>query len=62
VNEFSAYGIHKLAYRAARERFGLPSQLAVRCISKVADAHKLDHNTRRSFQPLNAIAYEASSR
>jgi len=58
ANEFSAYGIHKLAYRAARERFGLPSQVAVRCISKVADAYKLDHHTRRSFQPLNAIAYD----
>ena len=24
----------------------------------MADAYKLDHNTRRSFQPLNAIAYD----
>jgi hypothetical protein len=26
ANEFSAYGIHQLAYRAARQRFALPSQ------------------------------------
>jgi len=31
---FSQPSIHKLAYRAIRERFGLGSQLAVRAIGK----------------------------
>jgi hypothetical protein len=32
--------LHKLTYRAARERFGLAARAAVRCIAKVADAYK----------------------
>lgn len=58
AQEFSAYGIHRLTYRGARERFAIPSQVAVRCISKVADAYKLDRKTKRTFRPLNAIAYD----
>lgn len=58
AKEFSPYGIHKLTYRQARERFGLQSQIAIRCISKVGDAYKLDKNTQRTFRPLNAIAFD----
>lgn len=58
AKEFSCYGIHKLTYKDARERFKLPAQVAVRCISKVSDAYKLDSKTMRTFRPLNAIAYD----
>jgi IS605 OrfB family transposase len=32
--------------------------LAVRCISKVADAYKADHRTKRIFNPHGAIAFD----
>jgi putative transposase len=55
---FRQFAIHKLAYQAARETFGLAAQLTVRCISKVADAYKLDRKTQRTFQPHGAVAYD----
>jgi len=42
-----------------RERFGLSSQVTVRCISKVADAYKLDRRTKRVFRKTGAIAYDS---
>jgi putative transposase len=55
---FRQFDLHKLCYRTARERFGLAAQVAVRCISKVADAYKLDHKTKRTFRADSAIAYD----
>jgi IS605 OrfB family transposase len=55
---FRQFAIHKLAYQAVREAFGLAAQLTVRCISKVADAYKLDRKTQRTFQPHGALAYD----
>src|SRR5215216_2540028 len=55
---FRQFAIHKLTYQAARETFHLAAQLAVRCIAKVADAYKLDHNRQRTFQPLGALPYD----
>lgn len=44
------FDLHKLVYAEARARFGLAAQVAVRCISKVADSLKAgDRRTRRSF-------------
>jgi IS605 OrfB family transposase len=56
---FRQFDLHKLAYREAREKFGLSAQMAVRCISKVADAYKLDKRTQREFSPTGAIAYDS---
>ena len=56
---FQQYDLHKLTYREVRERFGLSAQMAVRCISKVVDAYKLDRHTLRTFRPQGAIAYDA---
>jgi putative transposase len=55
---FRQYSLHKLLYYDVRERFGLSSQMTVRCISKVADAYKLDRKTKRSFREKGAIAYD----
>jgi IS605 OrfB family transposase len=55
---FRQFPIHRLTYQAARETFGLASQLAVRCIGKVADAYKLDRETQRTFQPHGAVPYD----
>jgi putative transposase len=56
---FRQYNLHRLVYHDVRERFALSSQMTVRCISKVADAYKLDCKTRRTFREKGAIAYDS---
>ena len=53
---FRQFNIHRLVYREARNKFGLSSQVVVRCIAKIADSHKLDHKAMRTFRPTGAIA------
>jgi IS605 OrfB family transposase len=55
---FRQFPIHRLTYGAVREIFNLTAQLAVRCISKVADAYKLENKSRRTFAPLGAVAFD----
>jgi len=55
---FRQFAIHKLCYKGVRETFDLAAQLTVRCISKVADAYKLDTKRQRTFAPLGAVAYD----
>ena len=55
---FRQFAIHKLAYHAVRETFGLAAQLAVRGIGNVADAYKLDRNTLRTFHSHGAVPYD----
>jgi IS605 OrfB family transposase len=55
---FGQYSLHKGVYAVMRERFGLSAQMIARCISKVADAYKLDKKTKRTFRPLGSIAYD----
>ena len=55
---FGQFNLHKITYHAIRQQFGLAAQLVVRCISKVADAYKLDKKTQRTFKPLGGIAYD----
>lgn len=56
---FRQFSLHKLVYYDVRERFDLSSQMTVRCISKVADAYKLDRKTQRVFRERGAIAYDS---
>lgn len=55
---FRQFDIHKLSYAEARSTFGLAAQLTVRCISKVADAYKVDRKRQRTFTPTGSIAYD----
>lgn len=55
---FKQYDLHHACYYAVREQFGLSAQMAVRLISKVADAYKLDKKSPRTFKPLGSIAYD----
>jgi len=55
---FNQFRLHRLVYREVRNRFGLTAQVAIRCISKVADAYKLDKKRKRTFKPLGAITYD----
>ena len=58
AKNFKQFAIHRLTYRAMRERFDLTAQVVVRCIAKVADAYKLDRKGKRAFKPHGAIAYD----
>ena len=55
AQRFSQFDIHKMAYRKAREKFGLSAQMVVRLIAKVADSYKLDRKVMRNFQPTGTI-------
>jgi putative transposase len=55
---FGPYAIQKERYACERENSGLTAQVVIRCISKVADAYKLDKQTKREFAPHGAIAYD----
>jgi putative transposase len=55
---FGKYSLQKVIYYDVRESFSLSAQVTIRCIGKVADAYKLDKNTKRTFKPLSAIAYD----
>ncbi len=55
---FRQFDLHKLCYESCREAFGLSAQLTVRCLSKVADAYKLDRKVKRVFRPHGSIAYD----
>ena len=59
AQEFRQYSLHALVYPALREKFGLPSQIAARCIAKVADAYKLDKKTKRTFRIYGSIGYDS---
>lgn len=56
---FRQYDLHHLVYYQVRERFGLSSQMTVRCIAKVADAYKPDRKTQRTFRAWGAMAYDS---
>ena len=50
--------LQKLVYYNIRERFGLSAQMAVRAISKVAEAYKRDLSKKPSFRKYGAIVYD----
>jgi len=58
INVFSQFPLHKLIYREIRDTFQLSAQVVVRCISKVADAYKLDRKAKRAFKQHGAIAFD----
>jgi putative transposase len=55
---FRQFDLHKLCYRRVREEFGLSAQAAVRCVSKVADAYKLDKKAKRTFRATGSAAFD----
>ena len=56
---FNQFRLHRGMYRTVKDTSGLSAQVVVRCISKVADAYKLDRKTPRTFKPLGAITYDS---
>ena len=57
-NVFKQFDIHKLVYKDVRKAFNLSSQMTVRQIAKVADAYKIDTDTKRVFSLKGAICYD----
>jgi putative transposase len=55
---FGRYALHKANYYGIKARFDLAAQVVVRCISKVADAYKLNCKVRHNFRPHGSIAYD----
>lgn len=55
---FGQFALHKLTYERCRAQFELAAQMTVRCIAKVADAYRLDRNTRRRFKRYAAQPYD----
>lgn len=56
---FGQFKIHHLCYDDVRQKFNLSAQMVVRCISKVADAYKLDHKKKREFRTYGSICYDS---
>ncbi len=54
----SKIDLQKLVYYDIRQRFGLSAQMAIRAISKVAEAYKRDKRIRPSFRPHGAMTYD----
>src|SRR5215216_145183 len=57
-NAISEYALHDALYHRLRAEFSLTAQLVIRCLSKVADAYKLDKNAKRHFKEHGSIAYD----
>ena len=55
---FNQYKLHHLTYHKIKNSSNLSAQALIRCISKVADAYKLDKRKKRIFKPLGAITYD----
>jgi putative transposase len=56
---FSKYPLQKALYQDLRKQFKLTAQMVIRCLSKVADAYKLDTNAKRCFNEHGGIAYDS---
>jgi putative transposase len=49
--------LQKIAYRELRERFGLPADMAIRCIAQVVEASKRDKAKRPKFRRHAAVPF-----
>src|SRR5258705_6365724 len=55
---FQQFKLHRDSYYPIKGITNLSSQVIVRCISKGADAYKLDKKIKRIFRPLSSISYD----
>ena len=51
------FELQKLCYAELRKRFGLPADMAIRCISQVCEAYKRDKDKRPRFRKHAAVPY-----
>jgi putative transposase len=50
--------LQKLVYGELRTTYQLPSQVAIRCLSKASEAYKRDKSIQPRFRPEGAIVYD----
>lgn len=55
---YNQYKLHHETYHRIKASSKLSAQIVVRCISKVADAYKIDKKIQRRFKPFGAITYD----
>lgn len=51
------YALQKLCYRETRQRFGLPADMAIRCLAQVVEAYKRDRTKRPRFRKHAAVPF-----
>jgi putative transposase len=51
------FDLHKIAYRDLRDRFGLPADMALRCLAQVCDVYKRDKTIQPRFRNHAAVPY-----
>jgi IS605 OrfB family transposase len=51
------FALQRLAYAELRERFALPGDTAIRCISQVCEAYKRDRSIKPKFRQHAAVPY-----
>ena len=56
---FNQYKLHHKTYHIIKNIYNLSAQVVIRCISKVANAYKLDKKVQRVFKPFGAITYDS---
>lgn len=56
---FNQFKIHTEVYHVFKSSTNLSAQTLVRCISKVADAYKLNKKIKRAFKTLGSITYDS---
>jgi putative transposase len=52
------FELQKLVYAEVRSTYKLPSQLAIRAISKASEAYKRDKSIQPTFRPEGALVYD----
>ncbi len=55
---FRKFDVHHRVSHPLRDTTALSSQMIIRCVAKVADAYRLDKQTKRTFATHGAIAYD----
>ncbi len=50
--------LQRHVYYSIRENYGLPAQLTIRAISKVAETYKRDKSVKPTFRPESAMIYD----
>lgn len=56
---FTQFKLHKAVYYVIREKFNLSAQMAVRCISKVANSYKVSKKTQIQFKKHSAQPFDS---
>lgn len=51
------FELHKVAYRDLREKFGLPSDMACRCLAQVCEAYKKNKAIKPKFRKHAAVPF-----